>query len=82
MRGIAALGVDFKPLAVRRWQELGLNPEFGDATDSEFIAGLPIRATKWVVSTIPIHPTGLSYEDVKPLLSRSPARLVTRDGLW
>lgn len=67
-RGIAALGVDFNPLAVRRWRELGLNAEFGDATDSEFIAGLPIRAAEWVVSTVPIHPTGLSYEDVQTTL--------------
>jgi len=67
-RGIAALGVDFNPLAVRRWRELGLNAEFGDATDSEFIAALPIRAAEWIVSTVPTHPTGLSHEDVQTTL--------------
>ncbi len=67
-RGIAALGVDFNPLAVRRWRELGLNAEFGDATDSEFIASLPIPEAEWIVSTVPIHPTGLSYEDVQTTL--------------
>ncbi len=67
-RGIAALGVDFNPMAVRRWRELGLNAEFGDATDSEFIASLPIPAAEWIVSTVPIHPTGLSHEDVQTTL--------------
>jgi len=67
-RGIVVLGVDFNPLAIRRWRDLGLNAEFGDATDSEFIATLPIRAAKWIVSTVPIHPTGLSHEDVQTTL--------------
>jgi Kef-type K+ transport system membrane component KefB len=31
-RGVRVLGVDFNPLAVRRWRELGLEAEFGDAT--------------------------------------------------
>ena len=64
----AALGVDFNPLAVRRWREVGLNAEFDDATDSEFITSLPIRSADWIVLTIPIHPTGLSYEDVQTTL--------------
>ena len=43
-RGVRALGVDFNPLAVRRWRELGLDSKFGDATDPEFVAELPLRA--------------------------------------
>src|SRR6056297_1070267 len=42
-RGVRVLGVDFNPLAIRRWRELGLEADFGDATDPEFIAELPIR---------------------------------------
>lgn len=67
-RGIRVLGVDFNPLAVRRWRELGLDTEFGDATDPEFVAELPLRQAEWIVSTVPIHPTGLSHEDTRTTL--------------
>lgn len=67
-RGIRVLGVDFNPLAVRRWRELGLNTEFGDATDPEFVAELPLSRAEWIVSTVPIHPTGLSHEDARTTL--------------
>ena len=67
-RGIRVLGVDFNPLAVQRWRELGLETEFGDATDSEFVGELPLPRAEWIVSTIPIHPTGLSHEDTRTTL--------------
>jgi Kef-type K+ transport system membrane component KefB len=67
-RGIRVLGADFNPLAVRRWRELGLETEFGDATDPEFVAELPLRGAEWIVSTVPIHPTGLSHEDTRTTL--------------
>mgnify|MGYP001348226122 CR=1 FL=1 len=41
-RGISVLGVDFNPMAIRRWRALGLEAEFGDATDPEFVAELPL----------------------------------------
>ncbi|MFP4043696.1 MAG: cation:proton antiporter [Rhodosalinus sp.] len=67
-RGIRVLGVDFNPSAVRRWGELGLETEFGDATDPEFVAELPLNRAEWIVSTVPIHPTGLSHEDTRTTL--------------
>jgi Kef-type K+ transport system membrane component KefB len=67
-RGVKVLGVDFNPVAVRRWRALGLDTEFGDATDPEFIAELPLPDAQWVVSTVPIHPTGLSHEDTRTTL--------------
>ncbi|MDP2737180.1 MAG: cation:proton antiporter [Pseudorhodobacter sp.] len=67
-RGIAVLGVDFNPLAIGRWRELGLEAEFGDATDPEFVAELPLRGAGWLVSTVPIYPTGLSHEDARRTL--------------
>jgi Kef-type K+ transport system membrane component KefB len=67
-RGIRVLGVDFNPLAVRRWRELGLAAEFGDATDPAFIAELPLAGAEWLVSTVPLHPTGLSHEDTRTTL--------------
>ena len=62
------LGVDFNPLAVRRWRDLGLDTEFGDATDPEFVGELPLLRAEWVVSTVPIHPAGLSHEDTRTTL--------------
>ena len=67
-RGIRVLGVDFNPEAVRRWRDLGLEADFGDASDAEFVAELPFRAAEWMVSTVPIHPTGLSHEDTRRTL--------------
>ncbi|MGE0661051.1 MAG: cation:proton antiporter [Reyranellaceae bacterium] len=67
-RGIRVLGVDFNPLAVRRWHELGMDADYGDATDPEFVADLPFARAQWVVSTIPIHPTGLTHEDTRKTL--------------
>lgn len=73
-KGLRVLGVDFNPMAVRQWRELGLEAEYGDATDAEFLAGLPLDHAQWIVSTIPIHPTGLSHEDTrKTLLQLTPA---------
>lgn len=67
-RGIAAMGVDFNPIVVRRWRELGLDAEFGDATDAEFIAELPLSAAQWIVCTVPMQTTGLSHEDTQTTL--------------
>jgi Kef-type K+ transport system membrane component KefB len=67
-RGIRVLGVDFNPQAVRRWRNLGLEADFGDASDPEFVAELPFRGAEWMVSTVPIHPTGLSHEDTRRTL--------------
>ncbi|ASP20406.1 inner membrane protein YbaL [Antarctobacter heliothermus] len=67
-RGIRVLGIDFNLMAVRRWRELGLETEFGDATDPEFVAELPIDRADWIISTVPIHPTGLSHEDTRRTL--------------
>ena len=40
------LGVDFNPSAIRRWRNLGLETEFGDASDPEFVAELPLPHAK------------------------------------
>lgn len=67
-RGIRVLGVDFNPASVRHWRELGLEAEFGDATDPEFVAELPFKGVDWLVSALPRHPTGLSHEDSRTTL--------------
>lgn len=67
-RGIKALGIDFDPAAVSRWRELGLDAQFGDVTDPEFISELPLSQAEWLVSTVSVHPTGLSHEDSRVTL--------------
>jgi Kef-type K+ transport system membrane component KefB len=52
-QGIATLGVDFDPEAVRRARHQGLSVRFGDAEDAELPATLPLAAARWVVSTLP-----------------------------
>jgi Kef-type K+ transport system membrane component KefB len=62
-RGLRVQGIDFNPAAVRRWQRLGLNAEYGDATDPEFVAGLDLSGVKWVVSSAPEQSTGVAGAD-------------------
>jgi hypothetical protein len=62
-KGIKVLGVDFNPAAIKHWHRLGLDCNYGDATDAEFIIELPLKQALWVVSTIPHLHTGLSSED-------------------
>lgn len=64
-KGIKVLGLDFNPSAIKHWNYLGLDTEYGDVTDAEFVAELPLRYAHWVVSTIPHHHTGLSSEDTR-----------------
>jgi Kef-type K+ transport system membrane component KefB len=67
-RGLRVMGVDFNPEAVRRWRALGLVAEFGDATDAAFLAELPLERAEWVLSTVPIHLTGVSHDDARATL--------------
>jgi Kef-type K+ transport system membrane component KefB len=51
--GLKVLGVEFDPEVVRdlRWQ--GLPVRYGDGIASEFLESLPLKETRWVVSTLP-----------------------------
>jgi Kef-type K+ transport system membrane component KefB len=67
-RGLSVMGVDFSPAAVQRWRSLGLDAQFGDAGDPEFVSELPLAGAKWLVSTVPVHMPGLSIEDARRTL--------------
>lgn len=69
--GRHVLGVDFNPLAVRFARAQGFNVVFGDATDPEFLAHLPLQGTAWVVSAVPEHDTGITHDDPRRSLVRS-----------
>ena len=67
-RGLRVLGVDFNPQAVRRSRQLGIDTRYGDATDPEFIADLPLTGARWLVSTTPSHATGVTHDDARATL--------------
>lgn len=55
--------VDFNPEVVKKWQKKGVEAFFGDASDPDFVAHLPLDSCRWVVSTLPRHEVGLASED-------------------
>ncbi|WP_203336406.1 cation:proton antiporter [Nocardioides limicola] len=56
-RGRTLLCVDFDPTAVRHAAAAGIPAVYGDVTDPDFPASLPLHTARWVVSTI-AHPHG------------------------
>ena len=50
---LKVLGVEYDPEAVRKLRRRGLPVRYGDCTTSEFIESLPVRDTRWIVSTLP-----------------------------
>ncbi|WP_306147046.1 MULTISPECIES: cation:proton antiporter [unclassified Roseibium] len=61
--GKRILGVDFSPGAVRNARALGYDVLFGDATDPEFLAHLPLGNAEWLVMAVPEHDTGVTHDD-------------------
>jgi len=51
--GLNVLGVDFDPEVARAHRRKGLAVRFGDATEPDFVEGLPLAGVAWVVSTLP-----------------------------
>jgi Kef-type K+ transport system membrane component KefB len=70
-RGQNILGVDFNPVAVRHARAKGFDVVFGDATDPEFLAHLPLQGAGWAVSAVPEHDTGVTHDDPRKALVRS-----------
>ncbi len=49
---LKVIGVDFDPESVRLMRRRGFSVVFGDAEDPDFPGQLPLRQTRWVVSTL------------------------------
>jgi hypothetical protein len=45
------------------WHKAGLEACYGDASDPDFIAALPLASARWVVSAVPAPPGGVAHED-------------------
>jgi len=74
-RGLRVLGIDFSPEAVRQWRARGLEAAYGDATDPEFIASLPLETAKWSILTVPVHMIGLSHQETRTTLLQTIRKL-------
>ena len=62
------LAIDFNPEEIRRWHAQGRDAAYGDASDHEFIASLPLKNIKWVISALPEHDVGITHEDPRSVL--------------
>jgi Kef-type K+ transport system membrane component KefB len=51
--GHRVLGIDFDPAALDHWRGLGHAGHFGDATDPDFAAHLPLTGVRAVISAVP-----------------------------
>lgn len=51
-QGRTPIGVDFDPLALRRWEDLELPVIYGDAHDPGLVEHLPLGNVRWIVSSI------------------------------
>jgi Kef-type K+ transport system membrane component KefB len=63
--GRKVLGVDFSPEAVRRWGSDRLPGLFGDVSDPELLATLPLGSAKWIISAIPDPNAGVGHHDMR-----------------
>ena len=50
---LKVLGVEFDPEVARALRRQGLPVRYGDGIASEFLESLPLKDTRWVVSTLP-----------------------------
>lgn len=63
--GISVLAIDFNPDALVLARQQGVSTIYGDATDAEFVAELPLAKASWIVSTMPTHHLGLVIDDTR-----------------
>ena len=57
------LVVDFNPEVIERCKKDKRDFIYGDANDPHFYKNLPLDDTKWIISAMPRHHTGLTHED-------------------
>ncbi|MGA1367684.1 MAG: cation:proton antiporter [Blastocatellia bacterium] len=57
------LGIDFDPAALERWRQRGVPVLYGDMADPEMHEQLPLRKTRWVVSTVRSREINLAFLD-------------------
>lgn len=63
--GYNVLGVDIDPLAVRRFSREGYQVHYGDVTEQEFWAELPLTQARWAVLAVPYGTILLTETDAR-----------------
>lgn len=51
--GYSVLGVDLDPRAVRRFTQEGYQVRYGDVTEQDFWADLPLTEARWIILSVP-----------------------------
>ena len=64
-RGLTVLSIDFDPEAVRSLRRVDAPAIYGDATDPEFAATLPLEHARWVIIAIPPVTPGVAHDDTR-----------------
>ena len=64
-RGMRLICVDFDPRKVAEWRAAGGEAIYGDVTDPELVAGLPLQGAQWIVSAVADQDAGVTHEDVR-----------------
>jgi len=73
--GVRVFGVDFDPAALADWRGRGLPGMFGDATDPEFPASLPLQGVSCVIIATPPLIPGTPQEDSQAIVKESLRRI-------
>ncbi len=74
-QGRRILGIDFSPGALEHARSRGFDVLFGDATDPDFLAHLPLKEADWLVVAVPEHDTGLTHDNPRHALLRAAREL-------
>lgn len=68
---VPVLAIDYDPTRVEEWQARGLDAVYGDVTDPEYLAELPLPTAKWVISTVSHHGPDITAIDPRHTLIRT-----------
>lgn len=68
MEKFTILAIDFNPEEIKLWHKRGFDAVYGDVTDQDLLASLPLSHAHWVICALPQHDLGLTHEDPRLLL--------------
>lgn len=68
MEKFTILAIDFNPEEIKLWHKRGFDAVYGDVTDQDLVASLPLCHAHWVICALPQHDLGLTHEDPRLLL--------------
>ncbi len=66
--GVGVLAVDFDPEVIKQCHAEGVDALFGDASDPDFVAHLPLAGIRYAISALPEIDAGIVGEDSRSAL--------------